>query len=269
MTMLARFFVYWFMRNSGHPLLSSKTPATRGRSGVTLVELMIAATILSIGIISFITGFGFMQKAIQSSKNKTMASNLAQEKMQILKQKNYYQVLVTPDPSYNTDYSPSVPYDGAYFTPESILEGGVRYQRLTYIQVAREDSGTIVTLPPTTPDTGMRLITITVVWTQGSERKKLSVSSVMANPNAVMANSIFTGTVKNALTLSPISGALVNVAENLGWRDTTNSTGKYSINLSVGNFTIVASANGYFTTFITTSVGANQSITQDISASPP
>lgn len=229
----------------------------KNKRGATLVELMVAAVVLTIGVIGLMGSFLGIQKAIQVSKNKTLASNLAQEKMQILKQKNYYQVLVTPNPSYWPGYTTSIPYDATYFTPETILEGSVTYTRLTYIQVAMEDSGSIVTMDPTTPDTGMRLITTTVLWTAGGEKKKLSVLSVLANPDTVMTNAVYTGLVKDAVTAAPISGALVNIAENMGWRDTADSTGKYRITVSPGNFTMVVSAPGYFTQYLPTSIGAN------------
>jgi hypothetical protein len=207
---------------------------------------MIAAVVMTVAVIGLMGAFLGIQKAVQVTKNKTLGSNLAQEKMQIIKQKNYYQVLVTPDPAYRTDYSPSIPYDPTYFAPEVILEGGVTYTRLTYIQVAMEDSGAIVILPPTTPDTGMRLITVTVLWTVGGESKMLSIRSVLANPDTVMNNCIFNGTVTNANTGAVIPGALVNLAENFGWRDTTSALGRYTITVSLGNYTMVVSAPGYF-----------------------
>ena len=228
----------------------------RWQAGVTLTELMIAVAVLSIGILGSFAAFSSIQRGIQLAKNKTLASNLAQEKMQILKQKEYYQVLVTTAPAFDASFSPSVPYDTSYFPPESILEAGVTYTRLTYIQVATEDSGALVTLPPTTTDTGMRLITVTVVWREGSEKKHLSVTSVLANPDTVMSNSIFSGTVKDQSN-NAISGALVTVAENLGWRDSTSATGAYQIGVSPGNYTVVASAPGYFSSYVYQSVAAN------------
>lgn len=225
------------------------------RSGVSLVELMIAVVVLTVGVMSLIASFAAIQKGIQLAKNKTLASNLAQEKMQILKQKTYYQVIATPTPGgENTDYSPSIPYDTVYFPPEDILEGGVHYQRLTYVQVARENSGALELLAPQTPDTGMRLITITVVWQEGGSRKKVAVSSVLANPDTVMSNSIFQGYVRKAAGVIP--GALVNVAENMGWRDTANGSGFYTIGLSPGNFTLMASAPGYYSQFQAVSIAA-------------
>ena len=236
--------------------------------GVTLVELLVATAVLTVGILGLIGGMGGIQKAIQGARTKTLASNLTQEQMQIIKQKTYYQVLVTTDPSYRTDYSPSIPYDNGYFPPENILEGGINFQRLTYIQVCDEDSGKIVTLPPSSPDTGMRLLTVTVLWTQGSEKKQLQLQSVLANPNVVMANATFSGTVRNASTLAAINGSLVSVTEDAGYRDTTNASGAYSISLSPGSYTMQASAPGYFSQIVSVSITANQSLTQNFDLVP-
>lgn len=242
------------------------SPARR-RGGVTLVELMIALALITIGIIAMVNSFGFIQKAIQASKNKTLASNLAQEKMQIIKQKVYYQVLVTSDPAHNTtDFSPeSIDYDTGYFPPENITEAGVTYTRYTLIQVARENSGQIEKLSPSTPDTGMRLINITVMWSQGGVKRKLALRSLMANPDTVMSNAVFNGTVKDNASPTPaaIPGALVNIAENMGWRDMADGAGIYSINASPGNFTMVASADGYYTQMRSVSITALATQTQN------
>lgn len=248
------------------PLLPAAGPSRRKR-GVTLVELMIALALLTIGVIGMVNSFGFIQKAIQASKNKTLASNLAQEKMQIIKQKVYYQVLVTTDPAHNTTDFPSesIDYDAGYFPPESITEAGVTYTRYTLIQVARENSGKIEILSPTTPDTGMRQINITVVWSQGGVKRKLSLRSLMANPDTVMSNAVFKGFVKDSNGLVPIPGALVNIAENMGWRDTTDGNGAYNMNASPGNFNMVASAEGYYTQMRSVSITALATQTQDFS----
>ncbi len=239
----------------------------RTRAGVTLIELMVATAILIVGIAGLVQSFQFIQKAIQGSKNRTLASNLAQEKMQILKQLPYYQILVTTDPAHNTtDFAPgSVDYDTGYFPPETVTEAGVAYTRYTLIQVAREDSGTLIQLSPSTPDTGLKLITITVVWGIGGSKRKISLLSVVANPDTVMSNSTFNGTVGDSVSGAPLYGALVNVAENMGWRDSTDASGDYSIGLSMGNYTMVVSAPGYYTQYRSVSITANQTQTQDFS----
>lgn len=244
-------------------------PRTRLNSrGVTITELMVAVALLSIGVLGMIGAFGGIQKALQTSRNATLASSLGQEKMQILRQQSYYQVLITTNPAYNTDYSPSIPYDPGYFTPETIKEGGIYYQRTVYVQVARENSGTIVVLPPTTPDTGLKLITVDVLWTEAGRKKFSEINSVLANPDTVMTNSIFTGTVRDAVTAAAIPYALVSAAENLGFQDTTNASGGYTVNLSPGNFTLGVTVPGYFPSHRSVSVAANQTSTQDFDLQP-
>ena len=257
------------LRRTHRFIRKARRGAVPNSSGVTLVELMIATAILSVAVLGMLGAFGGIQKAMQISKNKTLASNLAQEKMQILTQKNYYEVLVTPDPSYYAiNGSTNVPYDTTYFPPETILEGGVTYTRLTYVQVAEEDSGAIVVLPPSTPDTGMHLLTISVVWNENGKARLISVSSILSNPNTVMSNSYFTGTVTNSVTHQPIVGALVDIAENMGWRDTADGTGKYRINTNLGSYNIVATAQGYFPSIAVISIGQNVSVTQDFALQP-
>ncbi len=203
--------------------------------------------ILTIGIAGMMKSFSFIQKTVQTSKNRTLASNLAQEKMQILKQKTYYQVLVTSDPAYNeTDFSPEIiPYDTGYFPPERIIEGGVPYTRYTYIQAVLEDSGALGDMAPNVPDVGMKRITVTVVWGYGTGKRKVVLRSIMANPDTVMANVVFNGLVRTAGGV-PIQGAMVSLVETSGCADTTNASGQYSINATPGTYTIMVSAPGYY-----------------------
>ena len=230
-----------------HSLFFSLQPSRPRRAGVTLVELMIALAILTIGVVGVMGSFQFIQKAIQSSKNRTLASNLAQEKMQILKQKVYYQVIPTSSPGHNTtDFAPeSIDYDTDYFPPEDITEAGVTYTRYTLVQTAMEDSGRIVALSAGAPDTGMKLIIVTVVWSQGGTKRKLTMRNILSNPDTVMANVVFNGVVQTTSSLA-INGALVQLVEMPGCNDTANSSGQYNINATPGTYTLMASANGYY-----------------------
>ncbi len=132
--------------------------------GITLVELLVAIVILSVVIISFIGSFSSIAKGLSFSKAKTLATNLAQEKIQILRQLPYHRILITPSPSYLTDFSPAVPYDTEYFPPEDILEGGLRFKRYTYIAPLQEVNGRFEQLPPSTPEQGLKYIQVSVVY---------------------------------------------------------------------------------------------------------
>ncbi|MDD5302268.1 MAG: carboxypeptidase-like regulatory domain-containing protein [Elusimicrobia bacterium] len=236
--------------------------------GVTITELMIATAVLSIAVLGLMSSFVGIQKALQGSKSVTLAANLGQEKMQILKQRVYYQILITTNPAYDPNFTPNVAYDPGYFPPETMLEGGINYTRYTMVQVAREDSGAIVILPPGTPDTGMKLVTVSIVWRAANEWKLLQLRTIVANPDTVTANAIFNGTVTNSATAATISGAVVNVAENLGWRDTSNGVGVYTINLSPGSFTLGVVVPGYFPMHRAVSIAANATQTQNFALVP-
>jgi len=235
------------------------------RKGVTLVELMIAMVILTVGVTGLMQSFSFIQKSLQLSKNKTLASNLAQEKMQILKQKAYYQVLVTSDPAHNyTDFAPEViDYDTGYFPPEIITEGGVVYTRYTYVQVVGEDSGVIGELAPNIPDTGLKRITINVVWGRGTASRKVTMRTMMTNRDTVLSNSSFTGTVQSTNSVA-IVGALVKLVEGAGYSDTTDSSGRYNINATPATYTLMASATGYYSNLRSVVIAAGNTQTNNI-----
>ena len=239
--------------------------ALKSQGGASLVEMMIALGILSVATLGLVASFRDVQRSIQMSRDKTLAANLAQEQIQIIEEESYPNVIPTLNPSF---LSNGTPYDTVNFPPETILEGGVNFTRYTDIQVVMDKNGTLTTLPPTTPDTGMRQITVTVTWTQDSQTQYLSLNSVMSNPDTVEANSSLTGTVSDATTGNPIAGANVDVAEDLGWSSLTNASGLYSISLSPGSFNLVASAPGYFTGYSFQSVPANNTITVNFSLTP-
>src|ERR1700733_5129934 len=95
------------------------------QDGVTLVELMIAVALISIGALALFGSFNLVHQSIQTSKAATLASNLAQEKTQIIRQQPYYQILVTTNPVTDTDFTPNLYYDSGYFPPETVLQGSV------------------------------------------------------------------------------------------------------------------------------------------------
>lgn len=227
--------------------------------GVTLTELIVAVAIVSIAVLGIIGSFNAIAISVQHSKMRTLATNLAQEKMQILRQSSYYRLLLTTAAAYDTSFSPAVAYDTSYYPPETILEGGTYFNRLTHVQMASEISGTLTPLGPAS-DTGMKLMTVTVTWQQGMVKRKLQLQSVKSNPRATMATSVFTGMVRDRNTNIPIPDATVMVAENMGWQDTTESDGTYAISVYSGNYSLIASAQGYFDEHAAYAIAENQTL---------
>ena len=238
------------------------------KKGVTLIELLIAMVILSSVILAYIGIFGNITKSLTFSKARMLASSLAQEKISILKGTLYYRILITKTPAYLTDFSPPVPYDTDYYPPEEILEGGQNFKRYTYVQVVQEVNGNLQTFPPTTPEIGMKLITVTVVWQQQADSKKVEMRTIATNPDTKMYDASIIGNVRNAQTFTNIPNATALIAENATWSDMTDNSGNYSIALLNGNYTLEVSAWGYFSASRAISIGPNQTITQNFDLSP-
>jgi len=237
--------------------------------GVTLTELMIAVVVLSLGALGLLGSFAGIARSVQSSKAKTLATNLCQEKTQILKQKNYYRVLVTTAPAYNTDFADPIAFDpsSGYFPPETIVEGGITFTRLTFVEVAQEIGSDIVALAPTSSDTGLKLITVTTFWGNPDGRRKVQVQSLLSNPDATVQSSILRGFVQRAGPVA-VPNATVSVSENSGWVDSTDGTGLYTINLFPGSYNILVEAAGYFPQLVAVTIPANATVNQNITLSP-
>jgi prepilin-type N-terminal cleavage/methylation domain-containing protein len=254
------------MNKAKIPFYSIKT-RTANR-GLSLVEMLVALSLLSVGALSFFGVFGGIARGVQNAKARSLAANLCQEQVQILKQKNYYRVLVTTAPAFDLRFSTPVPYDTSYFPPETVLEGGITFTRLTNLDIAQEVSGNITTLAPTSSDTGMKLLTVTTVWTQGEDVRKVETRNVLSNPDAVMTSSILRGRLTNASTAAALPGGSVVVSENTGFVDTTNATGDYEINLFPGNYNLFVTAPGFFSKTVSVSIPANAAVTQNVALDP-
>lgn len=228
------------------------------KKAFTLTELMIAVVIISISMFGVVEAFKSINMAIQFSKDRAIATNLAQEKMQIIKQMIYYKVIPSTSVSYLNDFNPPIPYDNLYFPPETILEAGVYYKRYTYILPITEVSGQIVELAPQSPDTGMKKIMVTVVWQTGNKKGKVQLSSIYTNRDTVMANARIFGRVRDATTFIPISGAFINIAEHLGVRAISDNNGDYSVSIVPGRYTVYVEARGYFPYFTTINLAPEQ-----------
>lgn len=237
------------------------------RSGLTLTEVLIATAILAGGVVAFIAGFNAIAKTIGTSRARTLASNLAQEKIEKLKSYDYYRIVVTVTPQYDNSFTPATAYDNTYFPMETIKASGFDFKRYTFIQNVQEVNGEIEDVPANT-DTGMKRITISVVWLQNGQYKRLQLNNIVSNPNMSMSNSFFKGTITNASNGSPIYDAQIAIIENMGWQDRSDILGKYQINAMQGAYFISVSARGFFSTTRGVTIAANATQTQDFALQP-
>ena len=219
------------------------------RAGVTLTELMIAVSILTIGVISSMGAFKYINRAMLQSRVKTIATNLAQEKMEVLRNKPYFQLLVTTATDVSTGYETNFAFDTENYPPQTITLWGLpaltRVVKVDYVSL----SGSVATvLPYNSNDTGMKRVTVIVMWTDSyGVPKKVRLDSYYENPTAAVLSAGFTGTVSNVSGGAAVGNALVQVQGSPKWRGYSDpATGVYRFQVAPGTYTLVCSTQGYF-----------------------
>lgn len=226
-------------------LSGGSRPVPSRRRGVTLTELMIAMAVITIGVIGGMGAFKYINVALAQSRLKTIATNLAQERMEVLKNMSYFQLRVTTAPAVSSGYSPAFVYDTNNYPPETItLWGMPPFTRSVNVDYAYVSGNTVSTVTYTASDTGMKRITVYVTWTDRGAGRKVEISSYYQNPAAATLSAGFRGTVTEAGL--PSRGVLVQVVGTPKWRGHTDATGQYSFQVAPGTYTLIASSAGYF-----------------------
>jgi len=214
-------------------------------SGVTLIELLITSAIVGIGILAMIGSYRYISTSIQVSKGKTLANNLVTEQVEKLKNLQYYSLLVTTSTYSDSRFTPPLLYDTGSYPAQSILQGGITFIRGTRVDFVYQSGTTITPAPWTSDDTGLKMITVYVMWQDNFGLRYQSVQNLMANPAANPLNATFTGTVKDNLG-NNIVGATVKTIDNPNYYGITNNSGVYQFSVSSGNYTLDGSLQGYF-----------------------
>lgn len=219
------------------------------RTGVTLIELLIATTMIAVSALGLMATFSFISRSVQSSKAKSIAVNLAQEKIESLKNVSYYRLLVTTGAATETAVEPNFLYDTGYYPPEIPLTvGGIAYDRRVYVHKVSEDgSGDLVHRDWSDPDTGLKEVRVYVLWRQGNELKHIILRNLSDNPLRLPADATFAGNIKDSLG-NNLAGVKVEPLEDLSRNKVTDSAGNYSLPVVSGSsYTLRASKDGYFT----------------------
>ncbi len=216
-----------------------------GTRGVTLVELMITVVILSVAALGLVGTFTYITRAAEMHRTTTLATNASQEYIEIYKNNSYFQIIPTSLPSYNTNFSPAIPYDSVNFPPSTLQIGNKTFTRLTYVERVLSDNGNLVQVPPDSMDTGLKRITITTVWQIGTTWHRNTLINLMASAQ-YSDTSGFVGTVTDFTTGQPIGGSDVYCKGDAIFHDFSDNSGNYVMSATPGNFSVTAQAPGYF-----------------------
>lgn len=221
-----------------------------GKAGVSLIELMIALSILSVVFISAARFFLSVGKGAVTSKFQTLANNLTQEKIRELKTVSYPRVHVTTVSLAIPDLpvSSKNQYDPVVYGVEEIVEGGHPFFRYTFVEKVRKMPGTedFESVAWTSVDAGVKRVTQTVTWKEGGHTKMTQAIALLGDPNMMIANLKIVGRVLTPLGI-PIENALVQVKENTPWQSYTDAMGQYTLTVEAGDYVIKSLKAGFFT----------------------
>ena len=220
----------------------TRKPALLERErGVTLVELLVGVVMLGIFAVGMVAAYNMINKGVMVTKSKTIASNLLQEKIEKLKDYNYYRLLVTPAAALVDPDDPSNPYP-----PETITVSGITYVRSTIVRKLLEDTatGNLTVLAPTDPDDGIKRIEVTLDWTENNQAKTISLYNLFNNPARTPQDGVIKGNVKNPSNAN-VPSVNVYVVDNPNLFSLTDASGNYSFKAPGGTYTVRADKRGY------------------------
>jgi len=205
---------------------------------------MVATVILSIGILGLFGAFKYIARSTLISRGTSMATNLGQERIESLKNLSYYALQITTDSATNATVTPAILYDRVNYPPEVIAIGGITFTRYTYVGMAEMSGSNISTVTFTYPDTGLKQITVDIVWAEAGRAKRWTLRNLLENPDINPLDATISGTVTNSAG-GFVASAVVVVEQNEDWGATANASGAYSFTVYHGTYTVRASSTGW------------------------
>lgn len=197
--------------------------------------------IAGVCLLAFSGAFQMVGRAVQTHKYRTIATVLASEKVEVLKNYDYYRLMATSAATVDPDFS-ALLYDPGYYPPEvPLYVGGIAFDRRVFVEKL---SSTFTALSWSNADAGVKRIRVYVKWTQGNEDRYIDIYGLKTNPKRSTLNVTLTGTVQSGAV--NLSNANVAVVENPAWSAVTDISGAFSIGATTGTWTVRATKTGYF-----------------------
>ena len=214
-------------------------------SGMSLIEVMIAVTVLSIILLGALNVFFSVSKGLIVTGARTTSTILVRDKIESMKGIPFSRLVPTTRAALTNPEDSSNPYP-----PETFTINRKAFTRITTIEKVRENaSGNLEVIDPDDPSEGLKQIQVEVRWTDpGGEQKSLTMENLIQDPNRSILNGKMEIKVRyNPASPTNLAGASVYVVENMNWKDTSDSNGDCVIYVTTGTYHVTAMKRGYNT----------------------
>ena len=243
--------------------MTERKPASRGTGGFTLIEVIIAAAIFSIGILGFLQSFTYIAKAVHVTRYKTIAANLVQAQVEVLKNNSYYALQVTTVTVTDSRFTPSITYSGGAYSISTVTVAGIPFYVASRVDFAALVNNSVTLFNYTDPDPGMKQITTYVLWKDGTVWKYIYLTNLLENPNVTPLTATITGVVKDTSSVV-IPNIAVKTMENPSLQGLTNASGVYSFKVNAGTYTLSCTSTAYYGQYAQSQVvSAGTTLTQN------
>ena len=216
--------------------------------GFALLDVLIAALIVTIVGIAVALAFSNVSRSMVFSRMRTVANNLAQEKVEAVKSISYGDIKVTSAGDLS-----SYGYDNTNedYVPETVTAAGVQYKRYTTLWLASEQlvggKTVISTMTPSSFDCGVKKIKVEVKWVSNNRQQSLVLYNLITDPEKETKNGVVYGFVTSTDTTLPLADVEVAVVQNMAWSTITSATGYYIIETTMpATVQVTAFTDDYF-----------------------
>lgn len=137
----------------------------------------------------------------------------------------------------------------------------MRFTRATHIEYVFQDGASLTSVPWTSDDTGLKKVTVYVLWQEGSEWKVFHHQNLLSNVSTGVMDGRISGSVTRQGSGTAIAGAVVTAVENNNYTGITDSAGAYSFSVTPGSYTLTCSSRPYFAGFTPTPLSVDSGAT--------
>ena len=173
------------------PSMPSRMPKLSDERGFTLVELMVAAVVLVVGMAGAFTLLAGAEKTTVTNNARMGATNLARELLEDARSVDYDTLTPTGiQPSLKAKMgTPTAP------TPWKVQRRGIEFTVTTDVCTPQAPvSASATNLPPENQPDDFRRVSVTVAWNTGSGNQSMKLVSLVNNPSGGLGPRITTFT---------------------------------------------------------------------------